>query len=72
MNIVIIKGMKMPENCKYCDLREHIVCGYTRAPVDKWKYTNKYNGRRHEACPLVEIEFNEEQFNTVQKMLLER
>lgn len=69
---VLIKDMEIPKNCKLCKLFVRPFCSYLDDIVSIPKYTDPIIGKRHEHCPLIEVEFNEEQFNTVQNMLSER
>ena len=44
---LLIKGMDMPKDCLHCSI-DKVWC-------DKWGAFEKYNKKRHENCPLVEV-----------------
>lgn len=74
---ILIKDMEMPKSCKTCNFCNEINFEgylwfdfYCRAK-DKSFDLNK-NEDKPDWCPLIEVEFNEEQFNTMQNMLLKR
>lgn len=53
---VLIKDMKMPENCLYCKLTDSEYC--TCVLMDFYNddyYVGKYNKERAPFCPLVEV-----------------
>ena len=49
---VIVKGMKMPENCEKCPIREGTFCDIINKDIDRF-----YSGavKRDPDCPLVEL-----------------
>lgn len=69
---VLIKDMEMPKTCNTCpcferDWQDDDIVGYCKAKKTKLqKYKIPFE------CPLVEVEFNEEQLNIIQNMLSER
>lgn len=70
---ILIRDMEMPTSCAVCDWGSYV--GNGRAMCSKTSMTEKtdiMSNRRPDWCPLIEIEFNEEQFNTVQNILLKR
>jgi hypothetical protein len=73
MSSVLIRGMKMPKNCLICPCLEYNMVddnidGYCK--ILKTEITN--SDKRHPNCPLIEISFDEEQIEIVNKMLKER
>lgn len=59
---VIIKGMKMPESCLACPMREQgtiheweLYCGLTGDYIGHWDDKSLNNGHRPDVCPLVEV-----------------
>lgn len=70
---VLIKGMKMPQNCRTCPCFQYEwfddnIDGYCNALKTKIMDRSK----RYLNCPLAEISFDEEQIENVSKMLKER
>ncbi len=55
---ILIKGGKMPKNCKECPLvtweYENLLCGVDGKYLS-YDWDNKLSERRHPDCPLVEI-----------------
>lgn len=61
---VLIKGMKMPESCLACPMREQgtiheweLYCGLTGDYIGHWDDKSLNNGHRPDVCPLVEVPF---------------
>lgn len=59
---VLIKGMKMPESCLACPMREQgtiheweLYCGLTGDYIGHWDDKSLNNGHRPDVCPLVEV-----------------
>lgn len=73
---ILIRGMEMPKNCEECDFavvgdidfEYNLFCKCSKkyCDLDAFGHPIGWN------CPLIEVEFNEEQFNTVQNMLSKR
>lgn len=65
---VVIKGMKMPRNCKECQLKEYVEStGVYRCVFDK---TLVYGFNRHYDCPLVDLKSRiQEIINNIQVAL---
>lgn len=76
----LVCGIEIPKNCEECDLSrirhsslgDIIDCKYIGTVGSAFKDPYNILNTRHPKCPLIEIEFNEKQFNTVQNMLSER
>ena len=51
--MVIVKGMKMPENCSQCPMQSNGFCW--AMPSDKYnaKHTRRVRGKKPDWCPLV-------------------
>lgn len=52
MSSVLVKGMKMPECCEMCPIREDTFCDINNKDIDRF-----YNGsiKRDPDCPLVAL-----------------
>lgn len=66
---VLIRNMEMPKNCWECSLSD-IDDDYGRCCL--FSGIACLSIGRQDNCPLIEIEFNEEQFNITQNMLSKR
>lgn len=70
---IIVKGMEMPKNCAECKIWSICECLNDFEDFESICYAVEDGDLiRDKNCPLIEISFDEEQIEIVNKMLKER
>lgn len=73
MSSVLIRGMEMPKNCAECKIWSICECLNDFEDFESICYAVEDGDLiRDKNCPLIEISFDEEQIEIVNKMLKER